>query len=91
MDSRILLWDAANGAAATELVGHAGSVSALEAFGPTHASSGLLLASASYDKTIRLWGAASGGTPRAIGSASSESESEAFAGKPPALRRAAPA
>lgn len=89
MDSRILLWDAANGAAATELVGHAGSVSALAAFGPTHASSGLLLASASYDKTIRIWGAASGGTPRAIGSASSESESEAFAGKPPALRRAA--
>ena len=78
------------GASRDGLVGHAGSVSALEAFGPTHASSGLLLASASYDKTIRLWGAASGGTPRAIGSASSESESEAFAGKPPAAPRRLP-
>ena len=57
MDSKICVWDA-RGCRATDLEGHAGSVAALATL------PGDALASASYDKTVRVWSLPGRGFPR---------------------------
>ena len=57
MDSKICVWDA-RGCRAADLEGHAGSVAALATL------PGDALASASYDKTVRVWSLPGRGRPR---------------------------
>ena len=52
MDSKVCVW-AAKGVSSQTLEGHSGAVSALEVL--KNQGTGVLVASASYDKSIRLW------------------------------------
>nr|CCC90995.1 conserved hypothetical protein [Trypanosoma congolense IL3000] len=63
MDSKLCLWEASGPVRCTDLLGHTGSISQVEA-----ASSGGMVVSCSYDRTLRFWDCASGG--RCVGTLS---------------------